>query len=536
MDLKAIVDKNYPNCMGAMVTGSQLRPGYNRFQSDLDLIIFDSFFSVVSTFAVFQEGHKIDFTQVPINDIDNVIRNEQFDQRGILLTMIATGEIIKDNKYGVVEGIRNRAGELFNKGIHDNLPVYMSMIKALTKIRKDFNKDVREYQKMFLINDFFFNITQAELIKLSKWRFTGKHKANLLYELNPRFVSEVQELAMSSMRTDDLEPFRAIGNYIDEYLTHKAMSNGERLFDNDHLWIDIDYKGISIKHFTSTVLPAIAQSPELKERYLHFFLSPTSLHRIYRNRLCICFENNGLQNNELITIVEKLFNDTIHKPYRFSITPTYSLNEQIPKNTFIKQFLDCAVEASLLMERLIGSFEEFNAERSLIMALITNSFLLTYLDIKEFDAIRLLYYLSSRYITNRQEQEGRPPDDLNRFRIDRYNQFHKYFAGKRELFVTAFNKGRSLSEKIHIEDAKLYIPLVMKLRTFIDGHWDNNVLMESQTLTRSLLSHLISNSDLDNCVLFILVFEQLQQSFLLDTHQTALQLTILSECLKPPVL
>jgi hypothetical protein len=48
-------------------------------------------------------------------------------------------------------------------------------------------------------------------------------------------------------------------------------------------------------------------------------------------------------------------------------------------------------------------------------------------------------------------------------------------------------------------------------------------------LTYQVISSFVKKSELYNCLLFILIFENLQQLLLLNSDQTALQLTIISE-------
>lgn len=532
MDLLEIINEHYDSCTGAIVTGSHLKPGFDNLRSDVDIIVFDAIFSVVTTTVIYQQNHKIDITQVPINDIDNVLRNEQFDQRGILLTMIATGKILKDTEDYLIEKLKGRAAELFSTGIHDNLPTYKALMKGLVKIRKEFDRELDQYSKMFLINEFFSTITQMELIRVSKWRFSGKHKANLLYESSREFVEQVHDLVKSASNSSDIQLFRKIGTFIDEYLMVRSLSKEKRLFEYNYLWIDIDYKDINIRHFVKAVLPAINDVPFMKERYHHFFLSPTAQHRIYRNKLSLCFDKCGSEDREIIERLGLIFSNGLKLPYGFSVIPNYALNEVTSRNRFNAAFRQCEAEASMLAQQLVSNYDTYDAKRNLIMGLIVNSFLLSSLEIEASDALQLLYYLSSRYITNKREQDGKNAQALNKHRTIRYGDYFKYFKENSELFNNAFVKGRSLAENRDFDDTKLYTPLLKKLSAFLEANLNNKELLNnSYILTLTAIKPAIKNTPLTNCLLMIMIFEQLQPALLLDTQITALELTILSQCL-----
>ena len=66
MDILELIKKHYPYCVGAMITGSHSELHVADKFSDIDVVIFDPSFSVVSARNVKINQIDIDFTQVPL--------------------------------------------------------------------------------------------------------------------------------------------------------------------------------------------------------------------------------------------------------------------------------------------------------------------------------------------------------------------------------------------------------------------------------------------------------------------------------------
>jgi hypothetical protein len=114
-------------------------------------------------------------------------------------------------------------------------------------------------------------------------------------------------------------------------------------------------------------------------------------HRIYKNRLCVCFEKcDELDKDALIKARDTIFSSNLQVNYRFTFIPTFALNEVTPNNSFLKNFEKFAVEASLLTKKLVVDFDSFDAKRNLMISLIINSFLLNRLNVNIQDRLQLL--------------------------------------------------------------------------------------------------------------------------------------------------
>ncbi|WCT14399.1 nucleotidyltransferase domain-containing protein [Mucilaginibacter jinjuensis] len=62
-----VVKQHYPFVTGAILTGSSAKNGEIKAGSDVDVLIIDPTFSVISSFVTRSENVYFDFTQVPLS-------------------------------------------------------------------------------------------------------------------------------------------------------------------------------------------------------------------------------------------------------------------------------------------------------------------------------------------------------------------------------------------------------------------------------------------------------------------------------------
>lgn len=535
MNILKLINEQYPNASGAILAGSYLNNDYATSLSDIDILIFDSCFSTISPQGLMFHGVRIDITQIPANNLDNMLRNEQFDQRGILLTMIVKGTIIKDNEAGIVSKVQQKAKQLFACGIHNNIETYKALIKGLTKIRKEFLKDSKPYQKIFLINEFFSLVTQVELIKTTNWRMSGRHKADFLYESETSLIDRLITLIKGGIEEEGYDYYRRIGMFIEEYISISSTFESNRVFENKYLIVDLDYENLNIEHFITMLLQSIKQDHILSNHYRYFYVSDATKPRVYKNKISICFERLNLPNDSdwqeiIFSQLTNILHADIGTAYRSSKIPSFELNEINALNKFVKGFENCSIKTSILMEQLISKYEKYEVKRHLIIAILINSFLLEYLKIDQQDYINIFYYLSSRYLLNVSEQKQLNPNTINEFKKNKYKHFHKFYLENEDVLKEACEKGKLIARDSTSISGKLYEDVIEEIKNVLgEKHQLSLELLNECNLTLEVLKPIVKHSYEDQVLYFILIFQHIQPLLLLNSNQIALQLTILSE-------
>lgn len=535
MDILEILNKNFPNAVGALVSGSSITNNYSRSMSDVDVLVFDESCGAVSPFGYFENGTMYDFTLIPINNIDNIIRDEQFDQRGILLTMIAKGNIIKDSPTRLVAKIKLKAENLFTDGIHNNRQNFNALYKGLLKIRKEFSKIPLPHQRIFLVNEFFYIVTQMELIKTANWRMTGRHKADYLFQNQEAFFLKIHTLVLGGNDCNDPDGFGEIGLFIDDYLSAKSNVNQNRVFNNRVLIIDFEYENITMEHFVNFGLPKLMSSQVTSKNFLYFYMSDRRMNRIYKNKLSICFQvdqniDPSYFERDVLRELRRIIAYEIQAKYRYNLTPTAERNEALAANSFLYELSGVFSEISNAMTQIILDAGKFDVKRHLVISLIVISYIAEVLNIKREELLNILFFISDRYIINRQEQIQVKPVNFLDYKKSKYQLFHQYYEQDKAIFTEAIQKGKLLHGLDENMEGKFYKKIIEALKLILTAELINRpVLFEEMGITAERVLEFIDKKNINNCLIFIFLFEHLQPLFLLNADQTSLALVILSE-------
>ncbi|MED4112608.1 nucleotidyltransferase domain-containing protein [Priestia megaterium] len=105
--------KHYPNCQGALLTGSVVR-GEATHTSDLDIVIFDDNFTSSFRESLIEFGWAIEVFAHNLTSYQLFLKNDCKRARPSLPRMISEGIILADK--GVVQSIKEEANQLLEKG------------------------------------------------------------------------------------------------------------------------------------------------------------------------------------------------------------------------------------------------------------------------------------------------------------------------------------------------------------------------------------------------------------------------------------
>jgi hypothetical protein len=538
-DLLEIIDFYYPNATGALLAGSNLNKERIDHESDIDVVIIDAQFSVVSALGISEKGLRFDFTQVPLSNIENVLINEKFDPRGTLLSMLSTGRILKESEHGLIELIKNRARHLYNTKNFLTKKFREDSTKNLLKIKKEFKRDLI-YQKRFLIVCEFVNlVTQIEAATHSNWIHSGKHKANFLIENSMPFLEEI--ISLSKKMMDDKEGYDLsnIVNYIDFYIL--KLEKSEHGIKQNTFVLDITYPNINIQHFITSILPRIYNDDVLKDRFLYFYLSQKSSHRLYLNEICLVFTLKDSQTEkEIFLAVNCIFREEINANAKISLIPNWIYSEENKKLQQLTNFEATAKKINHFVIKDLKSFGIYDAERTIFVFIIISSFIAKEIDLDISDLIEMNKYLLNRWILSIKEQNVlKNIKDFERIKQHHISVFKSYFDQNKGLIINAIKKGLGYKQDHDDAQNKAYAEIISELNSFLILQKKE---VENLTVNDPLTYHVLKNhyllNNYEKSFLYVMVHEELIRVLILNNQQIALYLYNITEginCLRKKI-
>ncbi len=352
--LKGILFRQFPKSIGFILTGSQSGNTVFTTASDIDVMIFDTMNSGIYSRGLIQDHYKIDCTVVPIFDIENVIINEYFDLKGTFLNMLASGVILNDPHKIILE-IKQSITPLINRRSNALTQHYKKLVEELLKMRKYFERDLNEQERIFLLCDFVHLISKIEVIKSSGWDAINLRKTKLLNETNKGFVEKIIKLHKKGLEVEDLQ---FLIGYIDNY--HKNLIQSAD-YKPPTIVFDISIADFSLQQFSLKVVPSIISNEILSRCYRYFYISPKKYYRQYKYDLSLCFNiQEDINIVDVINELSGLINSSKgEKAFRYEIIEPL---EKVSDSHFSNIIQDFRVSLCTLATALILKEKEIKAK------------------------------------------------------------------------------------------------------------------------------------------------------------------------------
>jgi len=523
-EIPEIVQKLFPRSVGIIFTGSQVDSIEVNAITDVDLLVFNFQFSVVSTLSTVINGIPFDITLVPLYDIENVLLNESLHYRGILLSMIANGRIIKDSDQRIMVSIKSVAGSFYSAGHIARAKIYEERVNNLGKLSKEFRKELGYQERFLLVNDFIYHMSQIELAKASDWIISEKQKSHYLAERNSLFVDEMIGFAKDNLfneATDDLSP---IADYINAYVENAKIFEHSADTLNRYV-VDIDFKDLSVENLHSAVLKNMMEDELLSQRYLFCFTSPKQFHRIFYNNVSWVFHVTTVNDTvSLNQALKRLFETDLNLRVKISTKATYVYTPNNKNSAFCIAFENIAVKAGNMIYSQILEKQCYSVERNLNIGVILFAYVFKYLNCTFEDIEKCLTYLIQRYFFMQPEQ--RKMKNIREFLEHKNKKLqlnHLYYFKNKHNFIEMTRKGLFYNNLDAATERKEYSEIIDALSVFLSEQTQNyDTLIRNNQLTYDILHNYCGITEADKALLFILSFEQLVQLLHFDFSQKGL--------------
>jgi len=329
-DLAYIIAQFFPNNTGVILTGSQSLAKTFIDKRDIDIVIFNPNPGNIVYSIIPHDGFYFDVTILPLTDIANIIDNESFDPKGVLLNKILTGTILID-KNGFVKLISSIVSEIYGKSSYNISMLHRQQIADLKKFQKYFGAAENHHDGALLktvLFDWHSKITAVEAYKLLNYLHGPAQKHKLLIQKNPNFLNEVNELATQALITGD---FNKVADYNSSYCTTIRKVFKYEPQPNAKLIIDVGYDDFSLSHFILNVFCNLREHEVLQSCFERFYLSPVKYSKKYQNKVCIVFSlaEPRVKYYKILSIVRAyIFNNAGLQNPRVSVW--FDENEAIP--------------------------------------------------------------------------------------------------------------------------------------------------------------------------------------------------------------
>jgi len=520
---------HYPNAEAILLTGSNVKKSEFDGDSDIDILIIDKQFSHVTPLIIMENEYKFDVTQIPLNNIENILINEKFDPRGTLLSMISNSRIIKESSNQIASLIITEAQKIYQvKSIKVN-KLKKQHFERLLKLRIEFEKKLSFEKKFLLLIDFVNTISQIEAINQTNWLQLGKYRANLLIEQSPDFLNNL--IAITRQQLIEGCDTNDIVNFIDLYLLDQT--NSKETLTVDRFIADIRYRSINMQNFVETVLPAIYNHQLLGEIFLYFFISQKNSHQIYANAISLVFKldknNNSYSSKSIYLALKKICHDVL--PIQISGVPSWLYTEESKIRQLYYDFESCAKKINQIEEKNIHDFKIHDAERTVYIAIIVLAFTAQRLDLSISELVEINEYLLHRSLISSSEQlKIKNPRDLIKLTNIKLKLLKEYFHPNQELILNALKKGIGYDITDPENQKKEYHNLIVELKILIAQQLEKiDSHRENFKITYEILTECYNLVNSDKGLIYVLIHSELSRLFVLSDEQLSLCLITINE-------
>lgn len=134
-----LIDSLYPDHECIILTGSTLEPLYHRPQSDIDVVVVSKEFTGTTSHVLRHRQKTIDITRVGYFQLPAMLIESCYNSTAILLTMLATGKILRDRN-GLGATLITYARKLSTMGNLSYRSDAYSLTRSLVKLKKHLGK------------------------------------------------------------------------------------------------------------------------------------------------------------------------------------------------------------------------------------------------------------------------------------------------------------------------------------------------------------------------------------------------------------
>jgi len=454
-ELNNIIATNFPKNAGVLLTGSQHNNETFTITSDIDVIVFEPLYSNINAISIkTTEGFMIDLVVAPVFNISDSLENESYDTKGSFLSMVIKGKILSD-PLKILPVIISQSEYFFERRGGKTPTWKNTKLIELLKLKKHFKQPLSDYQKILLTSEAITNITELEVMRLSNWSPTRKHKADYLIKNNLDFTKQVYNIYTDAIFNTDNGNLL---NFIDEYYqTYLEDFNDENLC-NKIICVDIYIENLSPFHFYSSILPKI--SADLKKEFAYGYLSINKYHRKFQNNFTLCF--NIENRTDLFSLLRQL-----------SKTIKGDLNLFYSYTTFLEDKGDEEFEKlrTILCRNVANQFKansDLNKIHFINFFCFLAGFLNKKLDITREDSIKIHEIIAHKWIFNRIDQENNKTiEKLIALREDKVNYANHFYNQNQMIFEVVIRNGIDAAQTSNYGNNPFIVKDVL---TLIDKH------------------------------------------------------------------
>ncbi len=418
-ELSYIITREFPNIIGAMITGSQSRNSEFRRGYDIDIVLFDLLYPRVATFEMFYEGIKIDCTIVPVSNINGALVNEFGDQKGVLFKMIAHGEYLTGNQV-IIEDIKKNTIDFLQTLEKDFNPHTNKQLLELRWIAKYLERKLSKEEIFMLLCEFVCAITTLESYKTDFWLNTHLRKVEELSKKSQGFLLSTKEHFDYAVTTQDCRP---VIQYIHEYL-----ENYPSVADTNTFYIlTINVPEFYKNTFASKIIPLLRSNELLGQTYKYFFFTNSQSDKLLKNNCCVCFDLvNGVLIKDIIKELKSvLVTFNLQLEYQIVSLPMYVRKAEASKEIIAFKSTLCSSFGILRNEY---SAEEFPRQIQCFIRKFAQC-----IEIDDFDYRKSLELLIARYLFYKNDFKHVGVKDFEAYfdkqYTEEYSAFISFYAG-----------------------------------------------------------------------------------------------------------
>jgi len=495
------------------------------------IVVLDSQFSSITTCQYEIEYAIYVFIFLPYNDIENVLSNLKFEKSGIVLKILTEGSYFVIDDQHTVEDIRMRALYLFEKQTYLLSGKNHESFRKLKRIRNGFELDLKKHEKFFLVNDLIEAISDAELLRNSKWELNGHSKANFLLKNSSAFVAELMALTSKIFKDLDSSNYFELKDYLTYYLaSYQTAGKAKRNRPQPYYPIELKGNDISLEEFILKILPEIRSVEALNNNFQYFYMSQGAYYNIYRGKITLVFDlKENVTRNQIFYSLSKVVNKLKKKDVLLSPLPDDYLTDQMLNKGFFSGFKPIAKTICKVVERNVMKNKSYDQERIFFIGIITISRLIKKLNLSVDDMVKLNFFLSIKYMMKPKEQEGVENSRMmGLIRQRKYQIYNQYFKDNNEALHALVNQG--LRYEPALEKSKEYEEIILALESYIDrynGSYEG--LLETNPITSSIIRNNFNVQEYLKGILFVVLFEQIITLLNFENQQASLTSYVISE-------
>lgn len=403
MDITALtelVKKHFPESIGYILTGSQRNNAVFKTDSDIDVVVVNPFFCDLCVRTLQQGAYTVDFTIIPLINIEEVVENETYDTRGSLVSMLQYGNIIMDTD-DIVANVCRRVLELSCYIHYKTLVEYDRLMTELIRMPKLFRRQLTATEKTIFLCELVTYITSLESIVASHSLHARHSKFFIVSQSKPALQNELARLVSKALNQTDGD-LKFVSSFAQAYIEQLPPMKMNATKWREEFYIDFFVPDFSLEKFVTVFLPSMMQSGLLADGYRFFYLSNRKYARIYRHTVTICFsqKTEPADRIKIITELETVFSQIYKRDFIHSVVYLY---KQFSDDTLAQMAETIRVQCS---RSLANHIRQGKNEAGLIhLTAALCAYTCRHLQLGAEDFTKLNFMLLQKNVVSRQKQD-----------------------------------------------------------------------------------------------------------------------------------